>query len=175
MIGRRVTRQLAAVLALAGLLAPGCSRRQPHVAGDGRWLAEIERRNALADERVQAKDWPGAQAALRGIVDTPAPADAPADDVRRVRQDAYFRLAKVDLDASEPKHAIANADRGLALGRAGDLFVANLLVVRGAAHEALGEDPAAAEDYHQALVINDKLLGETLQGGDAARAPEAAP
>ena len=46
--------------------------------------------------------------------------------------------------------------------RAADLFVANLLVVRGAAHEALGEGPAAAEDYHQALVINDRLLAETL-------------
>ena len=52
----------------------------------------------------------------------------------------------------------------------------NLLVVRGAAHEALGEGPAAAEDYHQALVINDELLRGDLARprGRAARAAESA-
>ena len=173
MIGRRFAR-LAAALSLAGLLALGCSRAPVNDASP--WVAEAERRHALADQRLEAGDRPGARDALRGIVDAPVPADLPADDRRGVLQDTYFRLARIDLDARDPRAALADADRGLALGRAADLFVANLLVVRGAAHEALGEGPAAAEDYHQALVINDRLLAETLHGPtDASPTPGERP
>ena len=48
-----------------------------------------------------------------------------------------------------------------------DLFVANLLVARGAAHEARGEAPAAAADFHAALLINELLLTQSLH--DARR------
>jgi hypothetical protein len=49
--------------------------------------------------------------------------------------------------------------------------------VRGAAHEALHDGEAAAADYHAALMINDRLLTQTLHGspGDAAPAPGGAP
>lgn len=159
MIGRRFARR-AAVLSLAGLLAHGCSRAP--VTDASPWVAEAERRHALADQRLEAGDPTTARDALRGIVDARVPADLPADDRRGVLQDTYFRLARLDLDARDPRAALADADRGLALGRATDLFVANLLVVRGAAHEALGQGPAAVEDYHEALVINDRLLAEAL-------------
>jgi len=159
MTGRCFARP-AAVLSLAGLLALGCSRAP--VTDASPWVAEAERRHALADQRLEAGDPTGARDALRAIVDARVPADLPADDRRGVLQDTYFRLARLDLDARDPRAALADADRGLALGRASDLFVANLLVVRGAAHEALGAGPAAMEDYHQALVINDRLLAETL-------------
>jgi hypothetical protein len=43
--------------------------------------------------------------------------------------------------------------------------------VRGAAHEALGDGPRAAEDYHEALVINDKLLADALH--EPAPPPDA--
>jgi hypothetical protein len=173
MIGRQVAR-LAAVLSLAGLLALGCSRAQDNDASP--WVAEAERRHALADQRLEAGDPTGAGDALRGIVDARVPGDLPTDDRRGVLQDTYFRLARIALDARDPRAALADADRGLALGRASDLFVANLLVVRGAAHEALGEGPAAAADYHQALVINDRLLAETLGGPtDASPTPGERP
>ena len=171
MIGRGLTR-LAATLSLAALLAlGGCSRAQH--AGDSAWVAEAVRRHALADQRLEAGDGPAARDALAGIVNARIPDDVPAADRRGVLQDTYFRLARIDLDARDPRAALADADGGLALGVAPDLFVANLLVVRGAAHEALGQGPAAAEDYHQALVINDRLLAETLDA--APRTPGAAP
>jgi hypothetical protein len=153
---------------LAALLVFGCSRA--HVGDDGRWVAEAERRHALADERLQSGDRAGAQAALRAIVDGGAADEVPAEDRRGVLQDTYFRLAELDLRGGDARAALATADRGLALGRAADLFVANLFVVRGAAHESLGNGAAAAEDYHEALVINDKLLAEALH--EPARAPD---
>ena len=77
-------------------------------------------------------------------------------------QDTYYRLARLDLDRANPAAALANVERGLALGRAADpaadIFVANLFVARGAAHQALGDALAASADYHQALVINEKVV-----------------
>ena len=137
------------------------------------WVAEAERRHALADERLEAGDRPGARDALRGIVDARVPAGLPADD-RRARPAGHLLPAGPDRprrarSARRPRRRRRAASRS---GSAGDLFVANLLVVRGAAHEALGDGPAAAEDYHRALVINDKLLAETLSDHpDASRAP----
>lgn len=173
MIARRLSR-LAAGVSLVGLLALGCGRAP--VTGDGAWVAEAARRHALADQRLEAGDGPAARDALRGIVDARVPDDVPADARRGVLQDTYFRLARIDLDARDALAALADSERGLALGRGsdlGDLFVANLLVARGAAHEALGHGPAAAEAYHQALVINDRLLADTLDA--SPRAPGVAP
>jgi hypothetical protein len=159
---------------LAAIAALGCSR--PRVGGDGRWIAEAERQHAIADERLAAKDLPGARMALLPIVGAAVPADVPADARRGVLQDTYFRMAKIDLDVGDPRVALGDADSGLALGRADDLFVANLLVVRGAAHEALNDGAAAASDYHAALMINDRLLVDTLHGSaDAGRAAGDAP
>jgi len=172
MIGRRFAR-LAATLSLAGLLAFGCSRA---VEDASPWVAEAERRHALADQRLEANDRSGAQDALRGIVSAPAPADLPADARRGVLQDTYFRLARIELAANDPFAALLDADRGLALGRPSDLFVANLLVVRGATHEALNNAPLAAVDYHQALLINDELLAKTLRvPADASPMPGERP
>jgi hypothetical protein len=152
--------RLLAAASFACLLALGCS--QPRVGSDSPWVEEAARRHALADERLHTGDRDGAQSALRGIVDGRVPADVPAADRRGVLQDTYFRLAELELQARDARAALASADRGLALGRADDLFAANLLVVRGASHEALGAGAAAAQDYHDALVINEKLLAEAL-------------
>jgi hypothetical protein len=167
-------RRAAAAVALAGLLALGCSRRHP--AADSAWVGEAARLHALADQLLAAGNRPAARDALAGIVDGPVPAAVPADARRGVRQDTYFRLAQLALDERDARGAVALADRGLALGDGADLFVANLLVVRGAAHEALRDDPAAARDYHRALVINEALLAETLrESGAAPPAPGAQP
>ncbi|HEY7373403.1 MAG TPA: hypothetical protein VIF57_14680 [Polyangia bacterium] len=162
-----------ALLAAMSLLA--CS--QAPAGGDSRWIAEAERQHEIADERLGAKDLVGARISLLPIVSGAVPRDVPADARRGVLQDTYFRLAKIDLDVGDPRVALADAERGLALGRAEDLFVANLLVVRGAAHEALHDGEAAAADYHAALVINDRLLAQALRGspGDAPPAPGGAP
>ena len=173
MIARGPTRWLG-VVALLGALAGGCARARHD--GDARWIADAERRHALADQQLQAGNVAAAREALLGIVDGRTPADLPAGDRRGVLQDTYFRLAELDLKAGDPRAALTDVQRGLGLGGADDLFVANLLVVRGAAHEAMDDGAAAAADYHAALVINDKLLAETLQESrDARLAPGATP
>ena len=40
------------------------------------------------------------------------------------------------------------------------LFVANLLVARAAAEEALRQPRNAANDYHRALLMNEALLAQ---------------
>ena len=176
MSARARNRRLA-LLALVASAALGCARRHPD--HDGRWVADAERRHALADQQLEAGDLPGARASLRAIVDARVPGEIPTGVRRAILQDTYFRLAELDLKVSDPRAALATADRGLALGSADDrddLFVANLLVVRGAAHEALDDGADAAADYHAALVINDRLLAEALRGGtDAVPAPGGRP
>ena len=159
---RHVLATAVALLALAG-----CSQRQR--AGGDDWLAEATRRHALADELLDRGDEPGARAQLAGVVDALAPRGDADDDRRRVLQDTYYRLAGLDLRAHDASGALLQAERGLTLGGGQDLFVANLLVARGAAHEARGEAPAAAADFHAALLINEQLLADSLH--DAGGTP----
>jgi hypothetical protein len=155
-------------LALVALTALACGCSQAPRDGEGQWITEAARRHALADERLAAGDRPAARAELLAVVGASVPTDVPEEDSRGVLQDTYFRLAKLDLDARDPRAAVADADLGLSYGKPADLFVANLLIVRGAAHEALGDGAAAAADYHQALVINDRLLTEAVRDRDDA-------
>jgi hypothetical protein len=158
-----VTRAaLAAVVAL--FLLAGCSRQR---AADGDWMADAMRRHALADELLDRGDATAARAQLAAVADELAPRGDADDDRRRVLQDTYYRLAGLDLRAHDPSAALRHAERGLTLGGGQDVFVANLLVARGAAHEARGEAPAAAADFHAALLINEVLLAETLRDAGA--------
>jgi hypothetical protein len=152
------------LLCLLLLLAPACSRA-PQAP---EWAAVAARAHADADERLDRGDRAGAREALLALVATAPEAartGAGAGEVRRVLlQDTHFRLARLALEAGEPAEAARQAEAGLGLGRDGEesLFVANLLVVRGAAHEALGKASAAMEDYQRALRINETLLHEAL-------------
>jgi hypothetical protein len=149
----------AALLAVAlAAVAGGCSRapsRDP-------WAREVAARHAEADRRLDHGDAAGARAALLALVDAETPRAARSEARRLALQDTYFRLARLALAGGEARQALAYADAGLALGTAPNLFVANLFVVRGAAREALGEAPAATEDYHRALTMNEALLHEAL-------------
>lgn len=143
-------RLLALVLFLGA-----CSTRPP-----SDWPASVARGHAEADRLIDSGDRAGARAALEWIV---AGAPGGDDETRRVLlQDTHFRLARLALDDHDPAQAARQADAGLALGGGDDLFVANLLVVRAAAHEALGQTSAALADYQRALRINEALLHETL-------------
>jgi hypothetical protein len=143
-------------LALAVVAAASCARQY----GGEPWAIEAAERHRSADQLLDRGDPEGARRQLESVIGAGAPAGS--EDGRRVLQDTYFRLARLDLDARRAESALALAERGLALGQPADLFVANLLVARGAAHEALGHAPAAAADYHQALLINDQLLRQEL-------------
>jgi tetratricopeptide (TPR) repeat protein len=135
------------------LLVAGCHGSPP-------WSATAARVHAEADRLIDAGDRSAARAALVQLVSDRI--EAPAETRRAVLQDAYFRLARLALDGHDAAQAARDADAGLALSGADDLFVANLLVVRGAAHEALGEPAAAVAVYQRALRINEALLREEV-------------
>jgi len=127
-------------------------------------LAFVESAHARADAaRLPSSDELGATLAR------PLPAGVRAEHRRVVHQDLLFRIARAELGAGRFEPALAAADRGLALGRAVDLFTANLLVARGEALEKVGQRAAAASAYFEALQINQKLLGAVLSPVDGDR------
>jgi hypothetical protein len=150
-------------LALAALGAGACSRAGGDVTAPADpWLAEAAARHRAADVLLDHGDTTGARRELSSLLESAGVRRS--DDERRVLQDTCYRLARLDLDAGDARAALAGAERGLDLAPpAHDVFVANLLVVRGAAHEALGDARAAAGDYHRALVINDELLHREVE------------
>ena len=170
MIGRCFAR-VAAALSLAGLLALGCSRRTAdgcQSLGRGGRAPARARRPAPGGGR---SDRPRATPCAASWTPASPPIFRPtiAGASSRTPTSGWPGSTSTRAIRAPPSPMPTAASRSAAPR---DLFVANLLVVRGAAHEALGEGPAAAEDYHEALVINDRLLAETLRGpADAPRAP----
>lgn len=151
-------RALAASV-LTSVLLSGCASD-----GAAAWIAEVEAASADAEAAERAGDRGAARDALQRIVTLEAPDDVAAEDARVVRQDAYARLGELQIDAGDPRSALASARAGLALGERDDLFTANLLAVAGRAHEVRGEDREAAREYHRALVIHETLLELALGG-----------
>ena len=133
--------------------ATGGSRRAPTHDDWGMFVAGQHRQ---ADQRLDAGDAAAARRVLMAVLQ----AGRPVDDQRLALQDTYFRLARLALDEHQPREALEFADRGLALGMAPHLFVANLLVARAAAEEALRQPRNAANDYHRALLMNEALLAQ---------------
>ena len=126
------------------------------------WVSRAESAHQEADRLLGRGDLGGARGVLERALAASPPDDAPAEAVRIVRQDLLFRLATTVLSSGNATQAVQHADRGLALGRSRDVFTANLLIARGRARETLGQDIAAARDYHSALEINEALLDQAL-------------
>jgi hypothetical protein len=146
----------ALVLSLAFFAAIGCED------GAASWVEGAATANAAADRAIAAENWNEARRVLRAAVDREVPSAVAVDDARVVRQDLLYRLALVELEAGSPVAAADRADEGLNLGRAEDVFTANLLVARAQAREALDRPREAAGDYFDALEINEKLLDDAL-------------
>jgi hypothetical protein len=142
------------------LLVGGCSQPPPPAADP--WIARVAAVNRQADRLLDADDAARARELLRALVSTERPGGPLDEDRRLMLQDCYFRLARLALAGRDPAQALSDAETGLAYQTAPSLFAANLLVARGAAHEALNEPRAAAEDYHQALLMNEALLREAV-------------
>ncbi len=123
------------------------------------WAEQVARKHGQVDALLDRGASAEARRVLSSIIET-APPDHPQR--RLLLQDARFRLARLALAVGEPATAQREADLGLALGDHSDLFAANLLVARGAAHEAQGHGAAAANDYERALAINETLLQGAL-------------
>lgn len=119
--------------------------------------------HARVDELLQLGRLPEAEGQLDSMWQTLLHSQGLSARIRgQALQDVAFRLGKVMLDERKPAEALEVCTRGLALGEHDDLFTANLLILRGNVQQELGKSLAAAEDFHQALVINEKLLQKVL-------------
>jgi hypothetical protein len=157
MIGRAARAWIGLTLALALLSA--CTPERG-------WI-ERSRADSDAAERALARgNAPKAIDLLRTIVEREVPGGVAREDARVVRQDALDRWARIELAAGHAPEALRRADQGLRLGERQDVFTANLWTTHGRAHEALGQDRQAADDYHRALVIEEALLSQALGGED---------
>ena len=114
----------------------------------------------------RAEDHPGAEgrAALVTLCAIPPPRSVAAEDARVVRADACARVAAADLGLDNPRAALDRVKEGLALGWREDPTTAALLIVRGRAHEMLGQTVEAARAFSEAIAIDERLLEETLKG-----------
>lgn len=129
------------------------------------WLEQGVEAHEAADEALRSQDWDSAVEALRPIAEPPGSTGLAPDDERAIRQDAYFRLARIEVERLSFAAALTWADAGLELGSGDDLFTANLLTVRGQANRGLGQDRDAARDYFEAQRISTLLLERSLQDG----------
>jgi tetratricopeptide (TPR) repeat protein len=132
-----------------------------------RWVDDAASTNAQVDASLRDGQLARARSLLEQLVSRPTPATVADADRRAVLQDAYARLAALALGEKSPARAIRYADAGLALGEHREVFTATLRTLRGRAHEALGDDAAAARDYEAAQMIDEALLQATLSGEGA--------
>lgn len=131
------------------------------------WVERVRAAHLRADGHVRAGDVERALVELQAAVETAAPDTVHPEHARVARQDLWFRIAQLELGRGRASVAIASTDTGLALGRARDLFTANLLIARGEALEAEGRRTEAAASYFEALQINARLLRTALGSADA--------
>ncbi|MCC6809352.1 MAG: hypothetical protein IT381_18130 [Deltaproteobacteria bacterium] len=125
-------------------------------------LRAAEPTYARVDAALRSGDLGAAKAALSSFAAAPPSEIAPAD-ARVLQRDAFARLSAIELQTGDAQAALASANRGLALGRATDVFTVNLLLTRANAHKALGHDKAEADDLYAALVLCDDLLQALLK------------
>ncbi|MCA9533082.1 MAG: hypothetical protein KC593_05365 [Myxococcales bacterium] len=161
-LARLVALSMTFLLALwAGCTAPDATDSAARGSAAS-WVREVREAHVLADAAEAQGDLDAARATLTQASELSPPAEVAPTHARAVRQDLYFRLAALAARQGEARVARDTATAGLALGRGDDVLTANLLIVRGEAHEALGDARAASTDYLAALRINEALLDAVL-------------
>ena len=164
----RLRHAVAALLLCAFGLAGACGAERAEDADveldveTAQWVADVRRAHEAADTALRAGQVQAALQRLDGALAANVPSEVQPEHRRAVHQDLLFRVAQAQLQAGRSGEARAAAERGLALGRAADLFTANLLIARGQALEADKRDTEAAASYYEALEINRVLLGAAL-------------
>jgi hypothetical protein len=156
------SRRYALALAIFAIATACGGARDDDAAA---WIASMREASESADRALGQRDIARAEFALKDALGRDVPAGVTAADRRIVRHDLQYRLAELELGRGDPLRAEEIVDGALREGRARDVFTANLLIVRGRAREARGDEPAAAEDYYEALRISEELM-ESALGGD---------
>ncbi len=150
----------------ASVLASCATEREPSRDPQGPsardWIVHMRDAHGRADAAMSATDPDNARQALQRALAVAVPTGVHAEHRRVVAQDLLFRLAQIALLRGMPDEARDAAERGLAMGAHDDIFTANLMMARGQALEAQKREPEAAASYHEALLINEKLLAKVL-------------
>lgn len=146
---------LAATVLVAGAACSSAKDR------GGNWvnLVQAAHRSADAASSVGLDE---TERALRAALAS-AP-DAPNERERWVIQDLYYRLAQLLVDRGVQDQAEGQIAKGLQVDAAPTLARANLLALRGKVLERQGQQEAASEAYHSALLINEVLMDRALNG-----------
>lgn len=137
------------------------------------WVALVQRAHHSADEYRKTDEKPSAtdlaprdprssERVLRQAI-SEAP-EAPNVRERWVIQDLYYRLAQLLTDTGASDRAATEIERGLGIDAAPTLARANLLALHGKILEKQGELEAAARAYHAALLVNEVLMDQALNG-----------
>ena len=128
------------------------------------WGEEAQAAQQRYEALVASGDLEGADAELAPVAEGRL-SEMQGPLAMTIRKDAYYQRARLVLEAA-PERALALSDEGLALDAEGDIVSANLHAVRGQALEALGRGSEAAAAYHEALLINERLLDQVLSPGE---------
>ncbi|MFO0557142.1 MAG: hypothetical protein U0269_03930 [Polyangiales bacterium] len=130
-----------------------------------------------ADVYESSNDYVAAQRTVQRVLALRAP--SAIREVEDVRVDAFGRVAELALRNNEAQTALDRVDEGLREARRESVLKARLLLVRGRALRALGEqaqsagqaDVAAArrreaiEALEQSIRMNERVLDAALDGG----------
>ncbi|MCC6811523.1 MAG: hypothetical protein IT381_29100 [Deltaproteobacteria bacterium] len=116
---------------------------------------------AKVDDAMNRGDTATARALLLTLVETPPRAIA-ANDRDVLRRDALARLALIDLRDKKADAALADAERGLALGQSADMLTVSLLIVRANAHRELGHTKEEDADIDAAMTLLERMLDAIL-------------
>ena len=166
MIGSRCLVLLAVV---AGALAACAQGPSAELAA---WATDVDQRLVSAERQRAEGDLDAARTTLAAAIAAPVP-DPAAPLAVALRENVWFALGRVELEAGRPGDALSAADRGLALREgAADatVFTASLHALRALACEALGRPEDAIAAWEAAQAIHLRLYDRAL-----AAPPEEAP
>lgn len=193
MSGVRTTRRHTTLMSLASIVALGAALglstvqsgcgTPPTEAGpslDEATMALISAARGLhheADVLESSGDIAGAQRAVQRVLALRAP--TAVREIDDVRSDAFGRVAELALRANDPQTALDRVDEGLREARRDSVLKARLLLVRGRALRALGEQAQSRGDattaaarrreaidaLEQSIHMNERVLEAALDGG----------
>lgn len=125
------------------------------------WVTLVQRAHESADDSAQRSPAVIERALRQALSEAP---DAPNQRERWVIQDLYYRLGQTLADAGALDGAATEVERGLAIDAAPTLARANLLALQGKLFERNGNTEAASRAYHAALLVNEVLMDQALNG-----------
>lgn len=148
-------------------VAVACTReeREPAARAEqvaSQWVNAVRDAHELADLATTKAQRHAAIAALRNAVE----AAPPANSAKRhwALQDLHFRLAQTLVDDGQLSEAHVVIAQGLKLTPEPNVTRANLLALEGKVYELEGMAERAARALHEALLINELLLEQALEG-----------